>query len=108
MILIPLTEDVQLIILVVQAYKKHIMYDYEVKNPTSYQDFDWWDACENYYKSLPLPNGMNKSKEHFEAVMNYPIDKTENIDSNVIKETFTFPYSENFYLRSKTICNTQR
>ena len=95
MTLIPLTEDIQLIILAVQAYKKYIRYDYEIKNPTSDQNFDWQDACEKYYKSLPLPNGMNTSREHFEAVINYPIYKTEDIESDLIEKIFPFPYSEN-------------
>lgn len=92
---VPLTKDIQLVILAVQAYKRFIRYDNEIKNPTSYQKFDWWDACEKYYKSLSLPNGMNTSDYCFESVIDYPIEKTRDIRCGDLPKTFSFPYSEN-------------
>ena len=80
--------------LCVQAYKQFICYDMQITNKEPIKTFDYWNKCREYYNSLDLPNGMNKSNYHFETVMNYPIEKTMYIEIEDLAEKFTFLYIE--------------
>ena len=85
-----LNNKIQLVILAVQAYKKFICYDNELKGNKQ----DWYNSCRVYYNSLNLPEGLKKNKYCFEAVINYPIEKTVDFQEEGLK-CFPFPYSLN-------------
>lgn len=92
--IVKLNEQIQLIILSVQAYKQFICYDMQINKQEPIKTCDYWNKCRKYYNSLDLPNGMNKNNCHFNAVMNYPIEKTMDIELKDLLEKFTFPYTE--------------
>lgn len=49
-------------------YKRFIIVDNMVKK---LENFDWYEKVMEYYKSLPLPDGMSANTNDFEAVLSY-------------------------------------
>lgn len=93
-----LNSKIQLVILAVQAYKKFICYNNELKGNKQ----DWYNSCKVYYNSLDLPEGLKKNKYWFEAVINYPIEKTVDVQENELNQ-FPFPYAITEYTSDELV-----
>lgn len=44
-------------------------------------NFPWYTEVQKFYNRLLLPEGMKKCKSFFEAVLNYPKEKLDELDN---------------------------
>ena len=89
---IPLTREMQAIILTIQDYAKFLRhYHLSILGDTN---FDWWSETEKFYISLrdKLPEGMTTCSACFDTVMRYTINETTNVLFEDLPKQFTFSY----------------
>lgn len=68
---IPLTMKLLNVIILIQDYKTFLI-DYEMIYLENAQ-FDWFSKVQAFYNSLDLPEGIQKNRMDFKAVLNYPV-----------------------------------
>ena len=88
---IPMTAEMQSVIIAVQAYYKFIYSDMIVKH-LSIADNDLYAATELYYHALPIPKEMKHNRPCFDAILHYPIDRTLDTECDDLPKKFLFGY----------------
>lgn len=62
-------KEVLNVINAVKDYKKFIVSNNHIYNN---DNFDWYVETEKYFKSLPLPKGLNPSMACLESILEFP------------------------------------
>ncbi len=85
-----LTEEIQSVIIAMQDYATFLRSYHMclLKN----KQYDWWKEAKGFYGNLNLPPGMAKNNACFDAVMNYPIDKTLDTEMRDLPSRFEFGF----------------
>lgn len=73
-----MTTKILVTILAVRKHYEASAYDHEIRLDygKAYKTKDYgyaWEEAEKYFKSLPMPEGMDHSRACFEAIMSYPV-----------------------------------
>ena len=60
------------VICAVLDYRRFILSNQRIVNKENFDDFT---ETENYFKTLPLPDGMKHNRNTFEKILNYAADQ---------------------------------
>lgn len=84
-----MTPEILNVIHAVLDYKRFVLsHMYVVDNIYPLDNFDWYEKVEDYYHSLPLPEGMHKNKEDFEKILRYRYSSKKVRELNEMDKTY--------------------
>lgn len=87
----PLTSHLQSVIIAVQSYMDFVHADAMAKDKMD-ADFNGYDMTVEYFKTLPLPDGMKHSADCLHAMLFYPIEETLDTERDDLPLRFEFKY----------------
>lgn len=87
---IPLSEEIQALIIAVQKYKAFVIADWIARRKDKKCSFDWYAMVWGYFTSLSFPAELKHSKRCFENMLEYPVNDTLNTPANQLEDNFLF------------------
>lgn len=85
-----MTAEIQSIIIAVQMYKQYVIADSIARK--TFEKTDWYGKTFVYYKSLEIPDCLDWSVRCFEAILDYPIEKTLETQMENLPKQFEFGF----------------
>ena len=84
-----MTRELFNVIYALHLHKRLLVVDGDIRNQHCYQN--WYEKNHDYFKSLPLPEGMTHCEACYKAMFNYPIEKCMNLEDKELSH-LTFGY----------------